>query len=82
MQIDPVLIIVIIGSVGGLLIERFFYYKSKYKQKNNTKIEVGNPINLDRFYQAFKDFKEMQMKWNDRIQGEINELEKMRHPGK
>ena len=82
MQIDPVLIIVVAGSVGGLLIERIFYYKMKYSKKKTTKQEVGNPINLDRFYQAFKDFKETQEKWNDRIQGEINELEKMRRPGK
>lgn len=33
MEVDPVLIIVVIGSVGGLLIERVFYYKSKYGKK-------------------------------------------------
>jgi len=25
-----------------------------------------NPINIDRFYQEFKDFKEAQCKWNDK----------------
>jgi len=56
----------------------------KMLEKRNSKKngDVGNPINLDRFYQAFKDFKETQEKWNDRIEGEINDLEKMRHPGK
>ena len=38
MQIDPVLIIVVGGSVGALLIERVFYYKSKYKEKKTDKL--------------------------------------------
>ena len=42
MEIDPALIIVVIGSVGGLLIERFFYYRSKYKEKKTEKIEIPN----------------------------------------
>lgn len=48
MQIDPVLIIVVIGSVGGLLIERFFYYRSKYKDKKTDKIPIPpNPGKLE-----------------------------------
>lgn len=35
MEIDPVLIIVVGGSVGALLIERIFYYRSKYRNKDN-----------------------------------------------
>jgi len=45
MQVDPVLIIVVIGSVGGLLIERFFYYRSKYKEK---KCKPENPSHGER----------------------------------
>jgi len=37
-----VLIIVVVGSIGGLLIERFFYYRSKYKEKKtDDKIPVS-----------------------------------------
>ena len=81
MQVDPLTVVAVLG-MASLLIERVFYYKSKYSKKKTTKQEVGNPINLDRFYQAFKDFKENQEKWNDRIEGEIKDLERMRHPGK
>ena len=35
----------------------------------------GNPINIDRFYQEFKDFKETQGKWNDKMEKEIEKLE-------
>ena len=34
----------------------------------------GNPINIDRLYQEFKDFKESQTEWNKKIEGEINAL--------
>ena len=38
-------------------------------RRNNRR--GSNPINLDRFYQEFKDFKEAQCKWNDEIKEEI-----------
>lgn len=38
----------------------------------------GNPINLDRLYQEFRDFKNAQEKWNDKIEGEIKDLWKGR----
>ena len=45
MELDPVLIIIVMGSVGGLLIERFFYYRSKYKEKKTDKIPIPpNPV--------------------------------------
>lgn len=48
MEVDPALIIVVIGSVGGLLIERFFYYRSKYKEKKIDKIPIPpNPVKLE-----------------------------------
>lgn len=37
MEFDP-LTIFAVGGVASLLIERFFYYKSRYKEKKN-----GNP---------------------------------------
>jgi len=37
MEIDPVLIIVVIGSVGALLIERVFYYRAKYGERKKVK---------------------------------------------
>lgn len=40
MELDPLLIIVVGGSVGALLIERVFYYKSKYRK--NRKPENPN----------------------------------------
>ena len=38
----------------------------------------NNPISLDRLYQAFKDFKETQEKWNEKIEERIRDLEKGR----
>jgi len=38
----------------------------------------NNPVNLDRFYQEFKDFKENQKEWNDKIDGRLLRLEKRR----
>lgn len=38
----------------------------------------SNPINIDRLYQEFKDFKETQEKWNDKIEKEIEKLEERR----
>ena len=70
-------VIITFLGVLGLWAKVLLNYISK---KNNHGKE--NPINLDRFYQEFKDFKYNQHKWNDRIQQEINELEKMRRPGK
>ncbi|GAH15975.1 unnamed protein product, partial [marine sediment metagenome] len=46
MQVDPLMIVAILG-MASLLIERIFYYRSKYSKKKTTKQEVGNPINLD-----------------------------------
>jgi len=37
-------------------------------RKNNEVKKESNPINIDRFYQEFKDFKEAQCKWNDKIE--------------
>ena len=55
MEISPALIIVMIGSVGALLIERFFYYRSKYKEKKTDKtpippnrVEPENPSHGER----------------------------------
>jgi len=69
MEFDP-LTIFAVGGVASLIIERFFYYRSKYKTHR------GNPKSIDVFYQEFKDFKKTQEKWNDRIEEEIKELEK------
>jgi len=35
-----------------------------------------NPINLDRFYQEFKDFKRTQEKWNEKIEEELEKRRK------
>lgn len=51
-------------------------------ERRNHKKDIGNPVNLERFHQEFKDFKNTQEKWNDRIEKEIDELEKLRRPGK
>jgi len=35
----------------------------------------NNPINMDRLYQEFKDFKVVQEKWNDKIEKRLEKLE-------
>lgn len=35
MQIDPLMVIVVVGTLMTLLVERIFYYRSKYRKKNN-----------------------------------------------
>jgi len=64
-------------GVLGLWAKVLLNYMSK--KRNHVK---DNSVNLDRFYQEFKDFKDTQEKWNNRIEREINELERMRRPGK
>jgi len=46
-------------------------------KKGNSR-RRGNPINIDRLYQEFKDFKQTQEKWNDKIEKEIEKLEERR----
>ena len=35
MQVDPLMIVAVLG-MASLLIERVFYYRSKYKKKNSN----------------------------------------------
>jgi hypothetical protein len=35
----------------------------------------ANPISLDRLYQEFKDFKETQGKWNEKVEKRIEKIE-------
>jgi len=44
MKVDPILLIIMTGSIGGLLIERFFYYRLKYKKKNNNPYNPSPPV--------------------------------------
>ena len=44
MDIDP-LTVFAVGGVASLLIERFFYYRSKYKEKKNEVLPESEPIN-------------------------------------
>jgi len=45
-------------------------------QKDRTLHLQSNPINLDRLYQEFKDFKEAQCKWNEKIEDTVHQLER------
>ena len=96
MQIDPVLIIVVMGSVGGLLIERFFYYRSKYKEKKTDKIPIPpNPVKpenpnhgerLSSLETAYEGLEKNNEKDHRLIRGDIRKLftlfNGMRQPGK
>ena len=96
MEINPALIIVMIGSVGALLIERFFYYRSKYKEKKTDKIPIPlnpgkpeNPSHGERLVALETDMENIE-KNNEKdhrlIRGDIRKLfslmNGMRHPGK
>ena len=70
-------VIITFLGVLGLWAKVLLNYISKKKNHGEN-----NPINIQRFYQEFRDFKDTQHKWNDRIEREVNELEKMRRPGK
>lgn len=56
MQVDP-LTIFAVGGVASLLIERFFYYKSKYKQKNS---KPENPSHGERIATLEKGQEELE----------------------
>lgn len=77
MSIDP-LTVFAVGGVASLLIERFFYYKSRYKVNRKNQ---GNPgsnsksISLPRLYQEFKDFKEQQKGWNEKMEKKTEKLD-------
>lgn len=45
-----------------------------YRRKNG-KVEVGNPVSIERFHQEFKDFKEAQCKWNEKIEEKLEKLD-------
>ncbi len=47
MEVDPVLIIVVGGSVGALLIERVFYYRMKYTSKKKEVVIPSNPGHVE-----------------------------------
>ena len=92
MEIDPVLIIVVVGSVGGLLIERFFYYRSKYRKKPITVPNPPKPDNpghgerLGILETEIENLKENNEKDHQLIRGDIRKLSNllngMRRPGK
>jgi len=77
MNIDP-LTIFAAGGVISLLIERFFYYKSRYKvnrkNRDNPK-SSSNFVSLPRFHQEFIDFKDQQKEWNEKREGDIKKLD-------
>lgn len=77
-------VIITFLGVLGLWAKVLLNYMSK--KRNHGK---DNPINLGMFYQEFKDFKEAQEKWNDKREKELekldsrmDDLEKMKRPGK
>ena len=96
MEISPALIIVMIGSVGALLIERFFYYRSKYKEKKIDKVQIlPNPVELENpsygerlgiLETEVENLKENNEKDHELIRKSIEKLSilinGMRHPGK
>ena len=57
-----------------LALTTYIVVKEVLIPKRNHK-KNNNPINLDRFYQEFRDFKEVQGKWNEKIEGKIEKLE-------
>lgn len=77
MNIDP-LTIFAAGGVASLLIERFFYYKSRYKvnrkNRDNPKSN-SNFVSLPRFHQEFKDFKDTQKEWNEKMEENIKDFD-------
>lgn len=64
-----------LGTEGVLVLALIMLIKDliipMYKRLNGR----GNPINLDRLYQEFKDFKVTQCRFNKRIEGDIERLE-------
>lgn len=44
--------------------------KKRMNNNKNITLDLGNPggINVDRLYQEFKDFKENQGKWNEKME--------------
>lgn len=67
MQIDPMLIIVVIGSVGGLLIERFFYYRSKYKKRDSKPENPSHGERLATLEEAVETIKERLEKIEEKL---------------
>ena len=43
MEVNPLTIVAVVG-VGSLFIERFYYYRSIYKKKNNTPNNPSPPV--------------------------------------
>ena len=43
MQVDPLTVVAVLG-MASLLIERIFYYRSRYRKKNNNPGNYGTKI--------------------------------------
>lgn len=63
MDIDP-LTVFAVGGVASLLIERFFYYRSKYRNKKN-----GNPGHGERIQNCETEIKNL--KENNKVDHEL-----------
>lgn len=74
MKVDPLMIIVVVGTLLTLLIERIFYYRSKYRKKNNN---PGNPNHGERIQECeteIRNLKENNTEAHRLIREEIRKL--------
>ncbi|MCD6194284.1 MAG: hypothetical protein J7L26_12605 [Candidatus Aminicenantes bacterium] len=46
------------------------------KIQNNHNHKKNNPVNIPMFYQEFRDFKEIQKEWNEKIEKRVDEIDK------
>jgi len=81
MKVDPILLIIMTGSIGGLLIERFFYYRLKYKKKNNNPYNPSPPVDyhnhegrISSLETGIGDIKESNERDHGLIRGDIQKL--------
>jgi FtsZ-binding cell division protein ZapB len=49
--------------------------KKKSNNKKNGHAKHNNPINIDRLYQEFKDHKEAQNRWNEKMESRLEKFD-------
>lgn len=86
MELDPLTVVAVLG-MASLLIERVFYYKSRYKKRNNKSDNPGNyGERISTLEEAVKNMEKNNDKDHELIRNDIsklfNLLNGLRRPGK
>ena len=80
MEVNPLTVVAVVG-VASLLIEKVFYYKAKYKKRNNNPYNPSPPVDyhnhegrISSLETGIKDLKDNNKDDHGLIRGDIQKL--------